>query len=176
MSQRTKTVKVRSQAPQSAEQLAPDEAMAVLQRFRILIRAAQRHAQWIERRSGVSGAQLWMLQELHDSPGLRIGELARRMALHQSTASNLVDRLEWSALVRRVRPAADQRVVQVYATDKGNAVLRKAPSPARGILPEALRQLDGKRLVQLAAELDYLLSHIRLLDEEFGKQPLPFNE
>lgn len=57
--------------------------LSVLQRFRVLIRTAQRHSQWIERQSGVTGAQLWVLQELLDLPGLRVGELARRMALHQ---------------------------------------------------------------------------------------------
>lgn len=152
------------------------DAMSVLQRFRILIRAAQRHSQWIERRSGVSGAQLWVLQELHESPGLRVGELAQRMALHQSTASNLVDRLESAGLVQRDRPAADQRVVHVFVTPKGASLLSRAPSPARGILPEALRQLDETHLSRLAGELDHLLRNIRQLDEEFGKEPLPFNE
>jgi len=165
-----------SAPPEATQQEVPDDAMAVLQRFRILIRAAQRHSQWIDRQSGVSGAQLWMLQELHESPGLRVGELARRMALHQSTASNLVDRLESTGLVLRDRSSVDQRVVQVFLTEKGKALLSKAPSPARGILPEALRQLDARRLARLAAELDHLLSHIHILDREFGKELLPFNE
>ena len=78
----------------------PASPLSVLQRFRILIRTAQRHSQWIERQSGVTGAQLWALQELREANGLRVGELANRMALHQSTTSNLVDRLESSGLVR----------------------------------------------------------------------------
>ena len=40
----------------------PASPLSVLQRFRILIRTAQRHSQWIERQSGVTGAQLWALQ------------------------------------------------------------------------------------------------------------------
>lgn len=150
--------------------------LSVLQRFRVLIRTAQRHSQWIERQSGVTGAQLWALQELAEVPGLRVGELAIRMALHQSTASNMVDRLETAALIRKERTSADQRVVRLYLTEAGTALLARAPSPARGVLPEALRLLDPEALARLQGELDGLLLQIRDLDEGFGMQPLPFTE
>lgn len=150
--------------------------LSVLQRFRVLIRTAQRHSQWIERQSGVTGAQLWALQELSEVPGLRVGELANRMALHQSTASNMVDRLETSKLIRKERTSADQRVVRLYLTEDGEALLRRAPSPARGVLPEALRLLDEEALARLQGELDGLLRQIKNLDEGFGMQPLPFTE
>ncbi|ANQ84595.1 MarR family winged helix-turn-helix transcriptional regulator [Azoarcus olearius] len=150
--------------------------LSVLQRFRVLIRTAQRHSQWIERQSGVTGAQLWALQELSEAPGLRVGELANRMALHQSTASNMIDRLETTALIRKERTSADQRVVRLYLTEEGEALLARAPSPARGVLPEALRLIDEDALGRLQNELDGLLRQIKDLDEGFGMQPLPFTE
>lgn len=150
--------------------------MSVLQRFRVLIRTAQRHSQWIERQSGVTGAQLWAMQELVEAPGLRVGELANRMALHQSTASNMVDRLETGGLIRKERTSADQRVVRLYLTEKGQELLARAPSPARGVLPEALRKLDEASLQRLQNELDGLLMQIKNMDEGFGMQPLPFTE
>lgn len=158
---------------ESKSQVTP---LSTLQRFRVLIRTAQRHSQWIERKSGITGAQLWALQELIEVPGLRVGELANRMALHQSTASNMVDRLETGGLIRKERTSADQRVVRLYLTAEGEAMLRRAPSPARGIVPEALRLLDPESLVRLQHELDVLLKQIKDLDEGFGMQPLPFTE
>lgn len=150
--------------------------LSVLQRFRVLIRTAQRHSQWIERQSGITGAQLWALQELFERPGLRVGELANLMALHQSTASNMIDRLETAELVRKERTSADQRVVRLYLTDKGSDLLATAPSPARGVLPEALRMLPPEDLERLQDELDVLLRKIKTMDEGFGMQPLPFTE
>lgn len=150
--------------------------LSVLQRFRVLIRTAQRHSQWIERQSGVTGAQLWALQELLEEPGLRVGELAKRMALHQSTASNMIDKLESSGLVSKERTSADQRVVRLSLTEAGRDLLARAPSPARGVLPEALRLLDDETLARLQGELDGLLKQIKDLDEGFGMQPLPFTE
>ncbi len=158
---------------ESKPQVTP---LSVLQRFRVLIRTAQRHSQWIERQSGVTGAQLWALQELLEVPGLRVGELATRMALHQSTASNMVDKLESGGLIRKERTSADQRVVRLYLTDRGKEVLARAPSPARGVIPEALRLLDEEALLRLQRDLDGLLLQIKDMDEGFGMQPLPFTE
>jgi MarR family transcriptional regulator, organic hydroperoxide resistance regulator len=167
----------RKSAPSSApsESALPASAtpLSVLQRFRVLIRTAQRHSQWIERQSGVTGAQLWALQELHERPGLRVGELANLMALHQSTASNMVDRLETTGLERT---AADQRVVRLYLTEQGSDLHAAAPSPARGVLPEALRMLPSDDLERLQDDLDVLLRQIKAMDEGFGMQPLPFTE
>lgn len=165
-----------SPLPKTAEKSRQVTPLSVLQRFRVLIRTAQRHSQWIERQSGVTGAQLWALQELSEVPGLRVGELANRMALHQSTASNMIDRLESGGLIRKERTSADQRVVRLYLTDEGAALLGRAPSPARGVLPEALRLLEGEDLSRLQAELDGLLKQIKVLDDGFGMQPLPFTE
>jgi DNA-binding MarR family transcriptional regulator len=147
--------------------------LSVLQRFRVLIRTAQRHSHWIEKQSGVTGAQLWAMQELLESPGLRVGELAKRMALHQSTASNMIDKLESAGRLRKERQAADHRVVRLYLTEDGAALLAAAPSPARGILPEALRLMEEVALARLQGDLDALLAQIRQLDEGFGMQPLP---
>lgn len=150
--------------------------LSVLQRFRVLIRTAQRHSQWVEKKSGVTGAQLWAMQELFEAPGLRVGELAKRMALHQSTASNMIDKLETNGLVEKARNSADQRVVRLSLTQAGCELLARAPSPARGVLPEALRLLDASAQARLQEELDGLLQQIKDLDEGFGMQPLPFSE
>lgn len=163
-------------APSDSQVPAAVTPLSVLQRFRVLIRTAQRHSQWIERQSGVTGAQLWAMQELADRAGLRVGELANMMALHQSTASNMIDRLETAGLVRKERTSADQRVVRLYLTDKGFDLLAQAPSPARGVLQEALRSLEGEDLSRLQTDLDVLLRQIKAMDDGFGMQPLPFTE
>lgn len=166
-------------APPSAPGQArrrPASALSVLERFRILVRAAQRHSQWIERQTGVTGAQLWAMQEIVEEPGLRVGQLAARMAIHQSTASNLADRLEAAELVQRERHGTDQRVVCLRLTPRGEELLRRAPSPARGVLPEALRRLDPAGLERLQRELDALVAGIRDLDRGFGKELFPFND
>lgn len=150
------------------------EPLETLGKFRIIIRAAQRHSAAIQKQCGVSGAQLWMLQEIADAPGLRVGELAARMAIHQTTTSNLIDALEKRGYLKKSRDEADQRVVNLLLTPAGARVLRKAPSPARGLLPEALARVDPKKRAQLDAGLQALLDVIEGADDRAGAQPLPF--
>jgi len=77
--------------------------------------------------------------------------------------------------VTKARSANDQRVVTVMLTAQGTATLLKAPKPTRGLLPEALLQLDRQRLNELDSGLQGLLESIETLDEEFAMLPLPFN-
>jgi len=148
--------------------------LATLKKLRVVIRAAQRHSAWIEKQCGVSGAQLWIMQELHESPGMRIGELVHRLAVHQTTVSNLVEDLVKRGLVQKRRDPEDQRAVRLDLAVDGMALLEKAPKPARGVLPEALKQMDAEHLLRLDQGLQGLLERIGLLDEGYGLQPLAF--
>ena len=151
-----------------------DARLAVLQKLRIVIRSAAQHSSWIDKQCGVNGAQLWIMQELQDDGELRVGELTARLAIHQTTTSNLVDDLEKRGFVTKARSSKDQRVVTVKLTRQGKTTLAKGPKPGRGLLAEALRQLDRPQLHALDAGLQGLLDGIEMLDEELGKQPMPF--
>jgi DNA-binding MarR family transcriptional regulator len=151
--------------------------LTTLKKLRIVIRAAQRHSAWIEKQCGVSGTQLWIMQELEEAPGLRVGEIASRLAVHQTTVSNLVDALVKRDYLVKSRDPDDQRAVRLKLSEQGEALLAQAPKPARGLLPEALRQLDPAKLAQLDQGLRALLDSIGILDEGYGGyglQPLPF--
>jgi len=129
----------------------------VLGQFRELFRVSQQHFQRVEATCGVSGAQLWALCEIQERPGLTVSELAHAMSIHLSTASNLLDKLETRKLVRRERASTDQRVVRVYVTREGEKVLKRAPGPAEGIIPDALQKLPAPALTRLHRDLTVLL-------------------
>ena len=98
------------------------------------------------------------MQELADAPGLRVGELAERMAIHQTTTGDLLESfLEKRGYLEKTRDEADQRVVNLLPTASGARVLRKAPSPARGLLPEALRKNSIRRNAQSWMQVRALL-------------------
>jgi DNA-binding MarR family transcriptional regulator len=162
-----------AEKPDALEPVA-DYRLDVLKKLRIVFRAAQRHSLWIEKQCGVSGAQLWMMQELLDQPGMRVGELASKLAIHQTTASNLIDALRKRGYIVKERDEADQRVVNLKLSEEGRKVLSEAPNPARGLLQEAILHLDEETLSQLDAGLQGMLSSIDKLDEGYGMLPLPF--
>lgn len=154
--------------------LGPHEtaAIAVLQQFRELFRVSQQHFQRIESSCGVSGAQLWALSELKATPGLTVSGLARALSIHLSTSSNLLDKLEAQKFIRRERNSVDQRVVSVYLTTAGQQVLRKAPRPVEGVIPDALGKMPATALRRLKADLGLLLGLASVRNPEAGMKPL----
>jgi DNA-binding MarR family transcriptional regulator len=151
-----------------------DSRLEILKKLRVVIRAAQQHSLWIEKQCGVNGAQLWMMQELHDAAGLRVGELAKKLAIHQTTTSNLLDNLEKRAYIQKTRDPDDKRAVRLSLTATGLALLMGAPKPARGLLPEALLHLDTEIMEKLNVGLQGLVNSIEVVDEGFALLPLPF--
>jgi DNA-binding MarR family transcriptional regulator len=148
-----------------ATNAAPDTyelAIEVLGRFREVFRAAKLHFAAVQRIVGVSGAQLWALSEINAQPGLRVSELTQKMSLHQSTVSNLVERLNSAKLLRRVREAGDNRVVQLHLTSAGKKVVARAPKPVRGVLPDALEKLDRRSLKKLSRSLEILVKAMKV--------------
>jgi DNA-binding MarR family transcriptional regulator len=153
----------RKAVPQKRAALpAPVEpAVRVLRRFRIVFNAVKTHFREVEKKAGVAGAQLWALSVVRDRPGIGVSELARAMDVHQSTASNLVRTLLEQGLVEARRMGADRRTVQLHMLAAGSRVLRRAPGPFAGVLPEALATLDAQTLSRLDKDLGALIAALQ---------------
>lgn len=136
------------------------QMLAVLTQFRIVVANLKRHYHDIEKTTGLNGTQLWALIAIAQQPGIKVGDLARELAIHQSTASNMLDRLADLGQIVRAREDADQRVVSVYLTELGAQTATRAPQPAMGLLQHALLSLPDERVAGLREHLDELLRAI----------------
>jgi DNA-binding MarR family transcriptional regulator len=158
---------------QDGETARAQQNRAVLQDLRVVVRSIQEHSRWVEEQCGVSSAQLWALWELFTMPGLKVSELSRTLTVHPSTTSNMLDKLEDKGLVCRRRAGPDQRVVRLYLTEAGVALLANAPRPAQGALNDALQRLSDESLMRLADGLNSLVAAIRIKDPSAALRPLP---
>jgi len=154
------------------EEQRADHIRAIVQAFRIVFRSIQEHSRWVEKQCGVSAAQLWTMWELHARPGLRVSELSRALSIHQSTASNLLDKLERKGLIKRERRGPDHRVVRLYLTDEGRTLVEQAPRPAQGALSSALAALPDETLAGLDGHLAALVTAMNVQNPEAALQPL----
>jgi len=148
-------------------------AHEALRLFRSIYAAVRHHLQNIERQCGASGAQVWALATVARQPGIRVTELASSMAIHPSTASNLVAKAERAGLLRRERSSRDQRVVHLYLTADGEAALSRAPEPVTGLLPDALGRLPEATLARLTGDLNALADIMAVGTDAADK---PFSE
>ena len=79
------------------------------------------------------------------------------MDVHQSTASNLIKPLLESGLLVAERSGTDRRAVELRISAPGARVLKKAPGPFTGVLPDALARLDAPTLGRLERDLGKLI-------------------
>jgi DNA-binding MarR family transcriptional regulator len=141
----------------SASPQRDSETRLVLDNLRLLVRALRVSARAAEKAVGVSGAQLFVLQTLHEAHVASIGELALLTHTDQSSVSVVVARLTRRGFVARAESKADGRRVEIRLTATGRSVLRRSPASTQtrlvaGVkkLPRAMRQQLGAALGELA--------------------------
>lgn len=149
-----------------------DAAHQVLREFRVIFGAVRRHFASVERAAGIGGAQLWALAVVAQRPGLRVSDLAAALSIHQSTASNLLQRLVREGLAVRRRDASDHRVVRLDATPKGRRLVALAPQPFSGVLPDALGRLPARTLARLSVDLRSIIRAMQRKDPRAAYIPL----
>jgi DNA-binding MarR family transcriptional regulator len=137
-----------------------------LRQFRVVFNSVKTHFRQVEREAGVGGAQLWALSVIERRPGLGVTELSRELDIHQSTASNLLKSLVERGLVVTSREGMDRRSVALRLLPAGQDVLRSAPMPFSGVLPDALSSLDPDTLARLEQDLGKLIA--LLADDDNG--------
>lgn len=147
-------------------------ALEVLQQFRVIYGTMRQYFRELEECCGLPGAQMWVLQEVERSPEIGITELAARLGIHQSTCSQLVDKLVTRGSLVKKKQSTDQRRVGLYLTDEGKKAIAALPGPAAGVLPEALSAIPEVALKTLNINLDELISHLPGKDETFASTPL----
>lgn len=156
-------------APRATDDAAA--AVRVLRQFRLVFNTVKTHFQQVEKRAGLGGAQVWALSVIRDRPGIGVNELARAMDVRQPTASNLVRSLAEQEMLEVRKDERDGRAVMLHLLAAGARVLKRAPGPFTGVLPEALAGLDPDTLERLERDLAILIKALGA-DERGASIPL----
>jgi len=138
--------------------LQPDrkDVISALDAIRRMVRTLRTSATDIERSTGLSAAQTFVLQLLADAPAESMNDLAARTLTDQSSVSVVVSRLEAKGLVARGQSPADARRTRVTITDTGRARLAGRPVTVQARLIRALDKLSPDALTQLGEHLTQL--------------------
>jgi MarR family transcriptional regulator, lower aerobic nicotinate degradation pathway regulator len=155
-------------AQSSAGQTVVADMTTVMDSLRALVRALRISTRAVEKEIGISGAQLFVLQQLEDSPARSVNELADRTSTHQSSVSTVVSRLVERGLVKREPSADDARRMEISITDRGRQVVNSAPRTAQMRMLDVLHRMPPERLHDFAAALDTLVR-----EAGFAGAPVP---
>jgi DNA-binding MarR family transcriptional regulator len=143
-----------------------DAVADIVDNIRRIFQVVNEHSKQAERKTGITGPQLWAIKTIAEGAPIMVSDIASRMHLHAATVVGILDRLEARGLARRVRSQADRRVVRVELTARGERLVARAPEVAQGLLVSGLERLHTRNLNSIAASLEQLV-------EILGAQQIP---
>lgn len=130
-----------------------DDLTVIMDAVRILVREIRHHSVDVERRVGVSLAQLYVLEQLARAPGSSVNGLAEATRTHQSSVSVVVRKLTERGLVEKRVSPHDARRAELSLTAEGRALLGRAPVTVQARLVDGLSRIGPERTAQLARSL-----------------------
>ncbi|MGD8835165.1 MAG: MarR family winged helix-turn-helix transcriptional regulator [Desulfobacteraceae bacterium] len=95
--------------------------------LRKINQAISLHSKDLNRRFGLTGPQLVILNEIARHESITVTQLARSISLSQATVTDILNRLGKKGLVERTRDTIDRRRVLVRITPQCNDILSQAP-------------------------------------------------
>jgi DNA-binding MarR family transcriptional regulator len=131
-----------------------DDVGSAVNALRRILQALRISSSTVHDQLGITGAQLFVLQQLAGAPGASLREVAERTLTDQSSVSVVVSRLVDAGHVARRISAADARRTELTLTESGRALVRRAPEPAQRRLVAALRATPVAQLRVAASVLD----------------------
>ncbi len=118
--------------------------------------------------SPLTPTKLYALDVLAESHELRIGELAERVGLDETSATRLVDRLEEAGIAERRSKAGDRRVTIVGLTTAGAELAAKIGARRQLFFCEVLGALDPDDRVRLVRLTTKAAAALRAKSEELS--------
>lgn len=122
----------------------------VMDALRRSVRALRTANQNARRELGVTAAQLFVLRQIGEEPGLSLADLAERTHTAQSSVSEVVSRLVDDGHVEKTHAPDDRRKIVLELTRQGGEVMSRAGRPVQERLIAGLAQLSAEQRRTLA--------------------------
>lgn len=104
----------------------------------------------------ITPPQFVALQWLFEEGDMTIGDLSNKMYLACSTTTDLINRMEKTDLVIRVRDQNDRRVVRIHLLDKGANIIDEVIKQRQLYLQSILRDFSNEEALTLRNHLSKL--------------------
>jgi DNA-binding MarR family transcriptional regulator len=149
-----------------------ETTLATLKMFRLALDAVRRHSEWVEARHGISAAELWALWELAQTPGMRVVDLSKAMALPRGNAESLLNGLIQRGLVKSADSQAKVGSGAYFVTFDGQRIADASPQYGQGVLKSAMQVLPDAELAKLAKAMSVLVQNLPFLEQSAALQPM----
>ncbi len=104
----------------------------------------------------ITPPQFLALQWLYEEGDMTIGELSAKMYLAFSTTTDLIDRMEKTSLVKRVKNDQDRRVVRIHLLEEGERLVGQVLEKRKIYLQGLLKDYSPLDVLKLQTSLTRL--------------------
>lgn len=125
----------------------------VIAAIRRIIRATDVHSRQLVKHSGLTSAQILIMNVIGSERSHNTSKIAEAVALSPATVTNIVERLEQREYIARQRDDKDKRKVNLWLTEKGKAVLASAPTLLQQNFIEKFDRLESWEQNMIVASL-----------------------
>lgn len=120
--------------------------------MRKIIQAIDIHSRTLNKRFGLTGPQLVVLQEIFQRGQVSITPLSKATSLSQATVTDITKRLAVKGLIDRKQREDDRRAVSLFLTEAGLAIMKDLPSPLQETFTNQFSTLqDWEQMMILSA-------------------------
>ena len=116
----------------------------------------------------VTVQQCYTLEALAEGP-LSMKELAAEVALHQSTLTRVVEKLEKQNLVQRTRKSNNQRSVEVRLTDTGRQTYLFLDAAGSRMISELLDLIPAERQAAIVDAMEEVANLLNPNNDDFQR-------
>ena len=146
----------------------------VLKHFREIFIQAKSELKDNVKKTGLTGAQLWIMQQVYNFNGISNAELAKNLTIHVSTCSLLVNKLIKKNLIEKTRDPKDERKIVLTLSPKGKQLMAKAPKSPEGAIPSTLKKLTIEDLEELNTVLTKFAKKMKVHNKIYKDIPLDY--
>ena len=124
----------------------------ILISLRKIIQATDLHSRSLNKKFGLTGPQLVILEEVSHHERISVTSLAKAISLSQATVTDIINRLVKNGYLIKRKSEKDKRKVRISLSEKGATVLEQAPPPLQETFIERFSDLaDWEQLMILSA-------------------------
>lgn len=121
--------------------------------LRKITQAVDLHSKYLDKKFGLTGPQLIILQELSNGE-MTVSELAIRISLSQGTVTDIIHRLEKKDLIIKRRSNRDKRRVLITLSEKCKDLLALAPPPLQETFMIYFSQIEEWEQLMILSSLN----------------------
>lgn len=138
--------------------------------LRKIIQAIDIHSKTLNKKFGITGPQLIVLQEILKHGQISITPLSKTTSLSQATITDITKRLDTKGLIVRKKLENDRRSVGLSLTQAGNDIMKKLPSPLQEVFTNRFSTIENWEQMMILSAFERVVS--LMAAEEIDASPI----